>query len=168
MTPAEIVTGVQSGNSDAEAHLFRMVWKYRGNRSIDNESAEDLAQDVALKCWVSIRAGTLRNPASLAAFVGTVHRNAKLIWLRGRRPEPLELWDMPGGPTPEQLLMREQRDARLMACVNSLSPRDRQIMLRWAHGQTLAEIAVAMGLKLAGVKTAHFRARRQLGKEIKR
>ena len=146
MTPAEIVTGVQSGDTDAEAHLFRLVWQYRGNRSIDTESAEDLAQDVALKCWVSIHAGEVRNPDSLAAFVGTVHRNAKLIWLRGRRPDPLELREIPDRRTPEALLLRQERDALLMRAVGDLAPRDREIVMRWAHGETLAEVALAIGV----------------------
>src|ERR1035438_3695817 len=91
MTPTQMLDGVQARNPEAETALFHAVWKYRDNRSIDKSDAEDIAQDAALKCWITIKAGEIRNPEALGSFVGTVHRNLKFEWLRRNRRPLLEL-----------------------------------------------------------------------------
>src|ERR1022692_407540 len=120
MTPTQMLDGVQARNPEAETALFHAVWKYRDNRSIDKSDAEDIAQDALLKCWISIQAGEIRKPEALAWFVGTVHRNVKLQWLRLNNRPLLELDNRiaAGGRSPEAEAIRNER---LMAIAHAIS-----------------------------------------------
>jgi RNA polymerase sigma factor (sigma-70 family) len=168
MTPTQLVSGIQSGNPEAEAVLFRTVWHYRHSRNIDRVEAEDLAQDALLKCWVSIRSGALRDASQALAFAGTVHRNEKRQWLRQRR-ETLEIKHHPIDPnTPERDILRNERALTLTAAMRFLTERDRTILTRWANGETLPQIAASLGMNLSTVKTHHYRAKLEMRKRLTR
>ena len=168
MTSSQILTGVQSHEPDAEMALFHAVWKYRSNNRIEAADAEDLAQDALLKCWVAIQSGDIRNPAALASFVGTVHRNVKLQFLRPKNHVSVELhdWITDGGLDPECEAMRNERLLVVAHAISELEPRDRDVLMRWVNGDTLQEIADGMGLTLAGVKTIQFRAKARVRKAV--
>lgn len=123
-------------------------------------AAEELAQEAMLNVW---RKAHLFNPAAGtgAAWIFTIARNLHIDAIRRERhPDALTLtWPAPAQapPTPEELLLREERARRLERAVEGLSPAQVEIVRRAFLGAgPLAKVAAELSLPLSTAKS-HLR-----------
>lgn len=129
----------------------------------DMGMAEDLVQDLFVACWEKGIDGRLDEKGIRAYLYSSVRNNA-LRLLKGR-PNIVNLPDVP-----EILEVWEEADAahdelveRVMAEIQKLPPRGREI-LECVHLKNMkyAEVAEALGISIATVKTTLVRSLKTL------
>jgi RNA polymerase sigma-70 factor, ECF subfamily len=135
--------------------LYRKVW--------DAERAEDLAQEVFVRAlahrpekpraWVFAVAANLARDEARAA----VRRKRHLTLLKG---DPITQPTLE--PAADILVEHDERVAAVQEALNTLTARDREILLLWDAGLSYPEIATQTGLALGAVGTTLARARRRL------
>jgi RNA polymerase sigma factor (sigma-70 family) len=132
--------------------LYRKVW--------DAERAADLAQEAFARAlvhkpenargWLFVVAANMaRDDARRAA------RERRHLTLLKAEPEaaPSE---------PEEAIDAADRQTRIRAALERLTPRDREVLLLWDSGLSYDEIAAQTGLARGAVGTTLGRARRRL------
>ncbi len=151
------------------AHSLTPRLKAQALRILASEmDAEDVVQDTMLKLW-SIR-GSLDGLRSVEAFASVVTRREALNVIRRRKPDLIVALDenLPGDPSPEDMLIESQRRQsadRIMAML----PDSQQTILRLRHieGYDNASIAALLGSSEGAVRTALCRARRHVAQIFK-
>ena len=175
LTDAAFVARARAGDSDAyrvlvERHsrsLFRLAYRMTGNES----DAEDVVQESFLRAYLSL--ARLRGPGAWPSYLMQIVRNLchdTLRRKRVRRTEPIDPEWLEGGPSPEVLLLTEERRRELNAAVAALPELYRvPVMMRFGAGRTRREIAAALGVPESTIIGRIARAmrilRRQLGEE---
>ncbi len=135
--------------------LYRKVW--------DADRAEDLAQEVFMRAlahepekpraWVfAVAANIARDEARSA-----IRRRKHLVLLKH---EPIASPSM--GKEVEERLDEESRQAEVQRALDTLSPRDREVLLLWDAGLAYPEIAEQTGLAVGAIGTTLARARKRL------
>lgn len=134
--------------------VFRFALYLSGNRS----DAEDITSETFVRAWTSsarIRADTVKG------YLFTIARNLYLRGLRRSRRD-VELQRPIEDTAPDPLAMAEQKAQfrAVLARLRELPEVDRSaVLLRAVEGLTYEEIARALGISLAAVKTKIHRAR---------
>ncbi len=162
------------GDAAAEAELAECfharVRVFATARLHDPDIARDIAQETILAVLEALRAGQVREPAKLPAFVlGTAtnvindHRRR-----RARRRETAdELPDPPGAGDPSLGTLAAERDALLRRSLGRLSAMDQRILLlTLIEGLTPREIAPLVGLTPKAVRNRKSRAVDAVAAEI--
>jgi RNA polymerase sigma-70 factor (ECF subfamily) len=164
LNDAELVRRIGSGDSEAEAELFRRmaprIHLYGLRHLRDVAASEDLTQQVLITTLEALRAGRLREPEKLASFVlGTcrmtvldLRRNAqrkeRLLQQYGtelRRAEPLSTLHL-------------DKD-QLRRCVKNLNERERSVVVMTFYGEQPGEdVANLLGISEANVRVIRHRA----------
>jgi RNA polymerase sigma-70 factor, ECF subfamily len=135
--------------------LYRKVW--------DQDRAEDLAQEVFIRAmnhnpekpraWIFAVASNLARDEARAA----VRRKKHLTLLTN---DPVTLARPAIGA--DDIVEQEEAMAHVQTALDSLSARDREVLLLWDAGLSYQEIAQQTGLALGAVGTTLARARRRL------
>lgn len=167
----ELVSAALAGDPEATGTLF--VWIHPaivrycrsriGRTGAAFSSADDVAQEVCLAVLGALPRYTDR-PESFLPFVYGIaaHKVADHYRKAGRdKGEPTA--DVPDGidleASPEQQTMRADVRARLTKLLDTLAPRQREIIrLRLIVGLSAQETAVAIGLTATAVRVAQHRA----------
>jgi RNA polymerase sigma-70 factor, ECF subfamily len=142
------------------------------------ETYEDLVRFLHRKVWDADRAHDLvqetfvraldHDPENPRAFLFTVAANLARDEARSavRRKHHLELIKVENAdqsaPDPEQGLEERERDAAVRRALESLSEKDRDVLLLWDAGLSYPEIAKQSGLAVGAIGTTLARARRRL------
>jgi len=158
-----LLQAIGEGNVDAFERLharyanslYQFALRYTG----DPAQSADIVQDTFVRFWQ--QRATVRPHTSLRAYLFQSVRNAALNAIRdGRRRDWLShdpafvAGEQDSTVTTDAALEAEEERARVIAAVRTLPPRTREaIVLRWAHGLSYAEIAVAMGVSVETVKS---------------
>lgn len=152
-------------------HYFPRVYNYVRYRVGDAEMADDLTAQVFERALVSIgRYRPERGP--FAAWLFAIARNAVSDCLRAQRRRrwlSLEvLRDRASTePQPEEVAIRDETRAELLAAVARLSDRERDLIaLKFAAGLTNRRIAKLTGLSESNVGVILYRAMRRLRAEL--
>ena len=135
--------------------LYRKVW--------DAERAEDLATEVFVRAlshkpekpraWGFAVAANLARDEARAA----VRRRRHLTLLKG---DPIAQPTV--APSADHAVEHDEQMASVQDALNTLTPRDREILLLWDAGLSYPEIAAQTGLAVGAVGTTLARARRRL------
>jgi RNA polymerase sigma-70 factor (ECF subfamily) len=135
--------------------LYRKVW--------DQDRAEDLAQEVFIRAmahnpdkpraWIFAVAANLARDEARAA----VRRKRHLTLLTN---DPVTL--ARPGVSADETLEHDERMAQVQGALDTLSQRDREVLLLWDAGLSYQEIAAQTGLAVGAVGTTLARARRRL------
>ena len=167
----ELVSAALAGDSPATGTLF--VWIHPaivrycrariGRTGAAYSGADDVAQEVCLAVLGALPRYN-DEPASFLPFVYGIaaHKVADHYRRAGRdKSEPSA--DVPDGidleATPEQQTVRADVRARLGRLLDTLAPRQREILvLRLIVGLSAQETAVAIGLTATAVRVAQHRA----------
>lgn len=158
----------RAAQGDAGA-FGKLVERYRGlvfaiclNEVGHVAASEDLTQDVFLRVFTDLK--ELRDPEKLLPWLRAVARNACRMWRRRQPAIPVPLEVIAGHE--DQASASWQKRVELWGIVSSmlaqLSPRSREaLVLRYLAGCSEGEIAAALGLKPATVKSRLHEARMQ-------
>jgi RNA polymerase sigma factor (sigma-70 family) len=145
---------------DLVRYLYRRTW--------DRERAEDLAQEAFLR-------GLDAEPDDPRAWLFAVAGNLATDEVRKvvRRRRHLALIEATDGARvddndPEGELLRRERAAQARVALESLSERDREVLLLWDAGLGYGEIAVRTGLARGAIGTTLARARKRLAESCRR
>lgn len=185
---AELVSLSLAGNDLAFAQIMRRHNRllFRTARSIlkNDDETQDALQDAYLHAWRAL--ATFRADARLSTWLVRIVVNEALGRLRrqGSQParvvplnasmdadgETLEM-QMPANPDdqPEPSLMRAQVRQQIEARIDTLPDAFRTVfMLRGVQEWSVEEVAVALGLPEATVRSRFFRARSLLREGLSR
>lgn len=143
---------VADRDQKAFAELVRrhidMVYSSAARQMRDRSAAEDVTQAVFM--LLSRKGGTIRRPGALAGWLLEATRNVALNHLRGesrRRRRELEVAAMNQEAAPEPSSEWESIEPLLDEAVMDLRREDRDaITMRYLKGQSVGEIASAMGI----------------------
>lgn len=145
----------KSTYSSVVRFLYRKVW--------DADRAEDLAQEVFIRAmahnpekpraWVFAVAANLARDEARAAV-----RRKKHLTLLTNDPVPLS--------TPEtgadEAIEAQERRQQVNEALETLSERDKEVLLLWDAGLSYPEIAEQTGLAVGAIGTTLARARKRL------
>lgn len=160
----------------------RSVFNLAGRFFRQPEAREDITQETFIKAYQSLH--TYRRGASFERWLMKITINACYDELRRlKRRQEFNLADLtddegrwledvlarPALEEFEQTQRNEQAAALAEKLLQTLSPEDRMVMLLYERdGLSTAEIAEMMSWSRSKVKVRLFRARRALGKRIRR
>lgn len=140
--------------ADLVRYLYRKVW--------DADRAQDLAQEAFARvldqapnnprAWVFAVAGNLARDEVRSV----VRRKKHLTLLKSEATMAL------AGPDPVEAIDRDERIAAGQAALETLTDRDREVLLLWDAGLNYTEIAERTGLAVGAIGTTLSRARRRL------
>jgi len=155
---------VACGDREAEAELYRRLApraRLYGLRHLrDPAAADDLAQDVVLMTFESLRSGKLREPEHLGSFVLGTCRRVVAGLRRGvaRRQGLLERFG--SGLAPAVLGDAAPLDLdRVTRCLEGLSERERSVVVLSFYAERRTdEIGAELGLSSANVRVVRHRA----------
>lgn len=144
-------------------HYYPRVYTYTRYRVSDAHTAEDLTAQIFER--VLGRIGDY-NPdqAPFAAWLFTIARNVVSDYLRGAQRHPVVPLEtqyhlVSPEPLPEAVAIRRETNAELLAAVETLSDREREIIaLKFAGCLTNRHIADTMGLSEKNVSVILYRA----------
>ncbi len=167
----QLVARVASGDVPAFELLVGryqvVVYRLCAHMLGDGGYAEEAAQDVFMTVWRA--SGGLRGESKFSTWLYRVTTNRCLYHLRRRRPQLVEMVDRPGTlGSPEAAYEAREDLAAVAAAVARLSVDTRAaLLLRDVEGLAYAEIAAALGVSLAAVKSRLNRARTAVACELR-
>ena len=138
---------------DLVRFLHRKVW--------DADRAHDLVQETFVRALS-------HDPENPRAFLFTIAANLARDEARAavRRKRHLELIKVEhtgrAAPDPTEALEQKEQEAAVRKALESLSERDRDVLLLWDAGLSYPEIARQTGLAAGAIGTTLARARRRL------
>lgn len=167
----ELLIKLKCGDRDAfETLLIRyngmMTYIVRGILT-DSQEAEDCMAQIRARLWDKLP-GYQEERASLATWITAVCRNAAYDRLRRlqRQAEhtlPLEEWIPDPAPSPEELVLRQERREHLKNALNALRDSDRRLFYRkYYYLQSTAQIAAELGMSQRAVEGRLYRVRARL------
>lgn len=170
--PAEIIERAQRGDAAAfseiierfQVSVYNLCYRMLSHNAGD---AEDAAQEVFLKVWKNI--GRFDANRTFSTWVLSIATNHCIDLIRKKRVSTIEIDEtleeiLPDSiATPKQELAQKERSGLIRRILDELSETDRAIVvLRYWDELPDREIAAALGLSEAAVKSRLFRARKQL------
>lgn len=147
-----------------KSRFYAMAWRFTGNA----QDAEDLCQEIFLQVFRNL--ASFRGQSQLSTWLYRVALNRCLSYRRnaGRRPPvapdatALSFMTDPG-PTPEELALRQDRQASVQQVLQCLGPRYQQVIeLIYFQQCTQTEAAAILGIAPRTVETRLRRARQKL------
>ncbi|WP_299952487.1 sigma-70 family RNA polymerase sigma factor [uncultured Modestobacter sp.] len=167
----ELVRCAQSGDRDGFGRLYDryagVVFRYVLPRVADRATAEDLTSETFVRALRRIDSLSFQG-RDVGAWLVTIARNLVLDHVKSSRyrlevstADMREVDRATDGP--EDAVLRRMASAEVLAGVQQLSVDQRDcLVLRFLHGLSVAETAVAMGRKDGAVKALQHRAVRRL------
>lgn len=168
-----LVQRIVGGDTAAETELVqrysRGIHYLLRHLTRDATLSEDLHQETFRVVLEKVRAGEIRQPERLTAFIRGIARN---LWIgewrkRGRRPdeEPVDSVQEPSDPSPgilSEAVKKEDR-IRVRHLLKELgSHRDREILFRFYIAEEPKEtLCVSLGLSSSQFNVVLFRARQR-------
>ena len=143
------------------------------------QEAEDLTQEAFIKAFNAL--ASFNEEFAFSTWLMKIATNNCIDFLRKRKlktysiDEPIQYKDervkievQDHDPTPEKILLSEERSKRIDEAIHSLPPRYRHvIVLRHKEEKSYEDIAEILKLPLGTVKARIFRAREMLNKRIR-
>jgi RNA polymerase sigma-70 factor (ECF subfamily) len=172
-----LVRRIEQGDRDAEADLANRFYpKVRAMalaRLHGAPAAMDITQDTILGVLEALRAGRLREPDRLAAFVLSTARNLINGHQRKEARSREVLQDPPREPAQNDPAPFEIDDGQRLALVDEaldrLKPVDRRILLlTFVEGMTSREISPVVGLNPDAVRTRRARAVKVITRRVEK
>ncbi len=174
MNETDLIIGIQNGDSDSFTKLYdlyknkavRTAYLITGNRT----SAEDVAQDAFVKCYVEI--GKLQNPECFRTWfyrllVRTAWRYSKTEKMNIPVPDVFEESKSTGEKSIEQQYLDAELSNILNEQIRKLDRKKRTaVLLYYYSGLSTREIAQVMGCLEGTVKSRLYFARKALQKNL--
>jgi RNA polymerase sigma-70 factor (ECF subfamily) len=170
---ARLVTAAQGGDPDAFRELLQSHRAAVSSTLIacgvrSDETARDLAQEVALRAWR--RLATLEDPRSFTAWVRRIAANAARDHLRRvavRREEELEqALELAGDDDPYADAERRSELRLMLAALEDEDAEVVELLVARADGISVEALAVRSGLSEGALKMRLMRARKRLRERL--
>jgi len=144
--------------------VYNLTYRMLGN----SEEAEDAAQETFLRAYA--RLSQYDPQMKFSTWVFSIANHHCIDRLRKRRATHISIDDNPvlenlqeETPLPEHQALEQEQSIELQGLINLLEPEYRTpLVLRYWEELSYEEIAEAMGVTVAAVKSRLFRARQQL------
>lgn len=178
---ASVVAHVLAGDRDAyrvlvERHsrsIFRLAFRMTGNE----QDAEDVVQETFLRAYR--RLNRFESRSTFSTWLYRIAVNCSLDFSRQRRHEddrqvarepeaPDPILSLPStAPSADRLMMSAEVREKVEATMKTLSHKERAaFVLRHFEGQSIEEIARALGVKANAAKNNIFRAVQKLRRAL--
>ncbi len=161
-----LVERAAQGDAAALDHLVSQQWRFVYTICLSQvgqgAEAEDLTQEVFLR--VSHDLVDLREPDKFLSWLRQVAKNVCRKWRRRQRaiPEPLDAIAELGDPAAAAQFRRSELAEIVRRMLAQVSPKSREALaLHYLAGYSEAEIAVALGLSPATIKSRLREGREQ-------
>ena len=149
------------------AEVYRATYgdlvRYLAWRVLDEERAHDLAQEAFAR--VLDREATNARALVFKVAINLARDEARMVVRRKRHLALLRVEvdvRAEGSPSPADEAQRSEAVERLRRALDTLSERDREVLLLWDAGLSYADIAEQTGLAQGGIATTVVRAKRKL------
>lgn len=169
----ELALRIADGDKEAFGHIYEIlldpIYKYLYWNLGSREDAEDLTEEVFLRCLVHIEAfNPKRGPFKAWAF--RIAHNAMTDYHRSRvrrRQEELRE-ELEDGTVPTvERLEEEEKAAAIRAALQELTPVQRQVVvMKYFAEMSNAEVAKALGRSEGAVNAIQHRALRRMGRVL--
>jgi len=174
LTPLEeLALRTADGDKDAFAEIYGTlldpIYRYLYWNLDSREDAEDLTEEVFLKCLVNIGGyDPKRGPFKAWAFRIAHNLMVDHQRRRGRRGQEELKYEMEdGAPTAPQSLEENERARALRKSLDGLPSSQRQVIaMKFFAEMSNAEVAKALGRSEGAVNAMQHRALRRLGKTL--
>lgn len=171
---ASLVERVRNNDPDGMEELYKIFSKgirYFICRQLGSQDLDDKVHDVFLIIAQSIQRGDLREPDRLMGYVRTVVRRQVAAHIEEAVEARRNLTDIETGApirdqsaTPEQIAIRRQNQELAMRMLNSVSRRDREILIRfYLHEERPEQICREMNLSDTQFRLIKSRAKARFG-----
>jgi RNA polymerase sigma-70 factor (ECF subfamily) len=175
----DLVERIRAGDSAAMEDLYRVFSRgirYYLVRQLGNQEMEDRIHNAYVIVVQAIQAGTLREPARLMGFVKTVARRQVAAYIEEAvqmRKEHAELDAIlrvaDEKETPEEEVIRAEREQLMVSLLRESSERDREILTRfYVYNQTQEQICEEMDLSETQFRLLKSRAKSRLSESGRR
>ena len=137
--------------------------------SLDNEEAEDVAQDTMLKLWTMHKA--LQKDKKTEALAVTIAKHLAVDCFRRKHPQALYGHDTAASSytMPDAIIESKENDIWLSKMLKRLPSAEYAVLhLRQVEQKSTEEIAAIVGISPASVPTLLARARKKLLEELKK
>jgi RNA polymerase sigma-70 factor (ECF subfamily) len=146
--------------------VYNLTYRMLGN----SDEAEDAAQETFLRAYANLR--KYNSAHKFSTWLFSIANHHCIDRLRKRRITWISIDDNPvlgnlegDAPKPEGSAIRREQGSEIQRLLNQLEPAYRMpLILRYWEEYSYEEIAQAMDLSLAAVKSRLFRARQQMAK----
>jgi RNA polymerase sigma factor (sigma-70 family) len=187
-TDRELVDAVIAGDPQAAAlfveRFFRFIAAIAGRFARTRTSlTHNVSQNVIKHLWDDDfrRLRMWNGEGDFASYLAPIVKNKAVDYLRNPWNR-VEVWGLPGvdeygkgpfglpadGPDAHDALLAEDRRRSLVAAMDKLGPRDRDVLeRRWIREEPVSEIAEALGVKDNAVHQALHRALRNLRAQLR-
>ena len=133
----------------------------------DKHDVEDCLSETAMRIWENFDTYD-ENKGSFAAWVTAITRNTALNMIRrkNRHPESEIEDEMESTePTPEEIVLREERQRELKQALDMLSQKERNLFYRkYYYLQSTEKIAAEMDMTVRSVEGKLYRIKKKLRK----
>ena len=133
----------------------------------NSHDIEDCLSEAVLRIWENIDTYA-ETKGSFSAWVTAITRNAALNMIRSRNRHPSdEIVENTESaePTPEEIVLKEERQRELRRALEQLSQKDRNLFYRkYYYLQSTEKIAAEMGMTVRSVEGKLYRIRKKLRK----
>ena len=149
-----------------QRRVFAAIGRILGSRGTQGR-VEELAQDAFVRALGALPRFDADGPARLSTWLLTIATRVALNELRRSSVEVVPLLGCPEPAAPDQTERLHARQA-LQAAIDGLTAEQRAVLvLHDLHGMTDGEVAEALELGVAAVKSRLHRARVQLRKALR-
>ncbi len=133
----------------------------------DRHDIEDCLSETAMRIWENFDTYD-ENKGSFAAWVTAITRNTALNMIRRKNRHPeneIEEEIESTEPTPEEIVLREERQRELRRALDMLSQKERNLFYRkYYYLQSTEKIAAEMGMTVRSVEGKLYRIKKKLRK----
>ncbi len=171
MREAEILDLIRSQDDQGMEELLRhygpLLRYITGPILRDRQDMEDCLSEAAMRIWENSDTYD-ENKGSFAAWVTAITRNTALNMVRKKNRYPADGFeDDPESPepTPEEIILREERQRELKRALDLLSQKERNLFYRkYYYLQSTEKIAAEMGMTVRAVEGKLYRIKKKLRK----
>ena len=159
----------REAEADLARHFYDRVRVMASVRLHGSDAAFDIAQETILGAIEALRAGSLRVPGKLPAFVLSIARNIINDHLRRENRRRDVLLDPPGDPAASAVEFADDRRSLVREALKGLRKLDRQILLLTiVQGMTPREISPIVSLTPEAVRTRKARAMKSVARQVRK
>ncbi len=129
------------------------------------QDIEDCLAEAAVRIWENIRTYDA-DKGSFAAWVTAIARNTALNMIRRQnrhRTDEIGENTESADPTPEEIILREERQREIRRALDTLPHKERNLFYRkYYYMQSTEKIAAEMGMTVRSVEGRLYRIRKKL------